>query len=71
MMTAVPEVIPVTTPEVELMSANSVLLLAQVPPATELLKSAVTPTQIAESPKIVGGKGFTVTTLSALPQDVE
>jgi hypothetical protein len=58
-MVAVPEVIPVTSPEVEPIVALPLLLL-HVPVPVLLVKVVVSPWHMVEAPDIETGNGLTV-----------
>lgn len=62
-MVVVPIATPETTPVEKPIVAMVVLLLAQVPPVTELLSAFVPPMQTEVIPVMAGGKGLTVTTM--------
>jgi hypothetical protein len=51
--------IPVTTPEVELMVATAIALLDQTPPPAALIKVVVVPGQAFDVPVIGTGAEFT------------
>lgn len=63
-MVVVPAVTPVTTPEVPIV-ATAVLLLAQVPPLTVLVREVVRPVHTLAEPEMVpaDGAALTVTTV--------
>jgi hypothetical protein len=62
-MVEVPPDTPVTTPVDETTVATEVVLLPHVPPAGELARVVVEPTQTTAVPVTVAGNAFTLTVM--------
>jgi hypothetical protein len=59
-ITAVPQLIPVTRPSDEIIGATAVLLLDQVPPDVGSVSVVVRPLHMLVVPAIAAGLGYTV-----------
>jgi hypothetical protein len=61
-MVAVPRMLPVTTPPINVTEAVAEALLLQVPPPVEFDSPTELPKHTIDGPAILAGRGFTVNT---------